>query len=62
MSATFHLAQINVGRITAPLDAPELKAFVDNLNRINALAERSAGFVWRSDRRGRRRHRRPGLR
>ncbi len=47
MSPSFHLAQINVGRILAPLDGPELKPFVDNLDRINALAEQSPGFVWR---------------
>ena len=47
MKSAVHLAQINVGRITAPLDSPQLKAFVDNLDRINALAEASPGFVWR---------------
>ena len=47
MNSSFHLAQINVGRIAAPLDSPELRDFVDNLDRINALAERSPGFVWR---------------
>ena len=47
MNPSFHLAQINIGRILAPLDGPELKPFVDNLDRINALAEQSPGFVWR---------------
>ena len=47
MSAGFHLAQINIGRLAAPLDSPQLKGFVDNLDRINALAEASPGFVWR---------------
>jgi hypothetical protein len=42
-----HLAQINVARLRAPLDSPELRDFVDNLDRINALAEGSPGFVWR---------------
>jgi hypothetical protein len=28
-------------------DSPELADFVDNLERINELAEQSAGFVWR---------------
>jgi NAD(P)-dependent dehydrogenase (short-subunit alcohol dehydrogenase family) len=31
----------------APLDDPLLADFVDNLDRINALAEQSPGFVWR---------------
>ena len=43
----FHLAEINIGRLVAPLDSPRLKAFVDNLDRINALADADPGFVWR---------------
>ncbi len=41
------LAQLNVANLKAPLDSAELKDFVDNLDRINALAENSPGFVWR---------------
>lgn len=44
---TFHLAQVNVGRIVGPLDGPELAGFVAELPTINALADRSPGFVWR---------------
>jgi len=43
----FHLAQVNVGRILAPLDTPALADFVARLPEINALADRSPGFVWR---------------
>jgi uncharacterized protein DUF3291 len=43
----YQLAQINVAELQAPLDSPQLKDFVDNLDRINALAEGSPGFVWR---------------
>ncbi len=43
----FHLAQINVGRIIAPIDDPQLAGFVERLDDINALADRSPGFVWR---------------
>ena len=43
----YHLAQINVGRIVAPIDSPQLSGFVSQLNDINALADRSPGFVWR---------------
>ncbi len=42
-----HLAQINIGRLKAPMDAPETAGFADNLDRINALAETQPGFVWR---------------
>ena len=43
----FHLAQINVARALAPLDDPQLAGFVERLDEINALADRSPGFVWR---------------
>jgi len=43
----FHLAQINIGRLRYPVGAPEIAEFVDNLDRINALAEAQPGFVWR---------------
>jgi hypothetical protein len=43
----FHLAQLNVAELKAPIDSPELKDFVDNLDRINALAEAAPGFAWR---------------
>ncbi len=42
-----HLAQVNIGRILAPLDDPSMTGFVSRLDEINALAERSPGFVWR---------------
>jgi hypothetical protein len=45
--SNYQLAQLNIGEIRAPLDSPELKDFVDNLDGINALAESSPGFVWR---------------
>jgi hypothetical protein len=42
-----HLAQINIGRIRAPLDDPMMAGFVSRLDEINALAEATEGFVWR---------------
>src|SRR5688572_25906886 len=42
-----HLAQLNVADLIAPLSSPQLADFVANLEPINALAERSPGFVWR---------------
>ncbi len=47
MSTHWHLAQLNIAHLKAPLDSPELKDFVDNLERINALADGADGFVWR---------------
>lgn len=43
----YHLAQLNIAQLLAPIDSPQLKDFVDNLDRINALAEQSEGFIWR---------------
>jgi hypothetical protein len=43
----FHLAEINIGRLRAPVDDPMIADFVANLDRINALADGSPGFVWR---------------
>ena len=43
----FHLAQFNVARALKSLDDPLLADFMANLDRINALAERTPGFVWR---------------
>jgi len=42
-----HLAQLNVGRLRAPMDDPIIDDFRTNLDRINALAEVSPGYVWR---------------
>jgi hypothetical protein len=43
----WHVAQVNVGRLLAPIDSPQLAAFVAMLDPINALADGSPGFVWR---------------
>jgi hypothetical protein len=43
----FHLAQINIARLIAPIDDPLIADFVAELDPINALAEASPGFVWR---------------
>jgi hypothetical protein len=41
------LAQVNIARLRAPLDSPELADFVAALDRVNAAADGSPGFVWR---------------
>lgn len=43
----YHLAQINIARMLAPIDDPVMAEFVAQLPPINALAEQSRGFVWR---------------
>ena len=47
MAADFQLAQVNIARALAPIDSPVMAGFVALLEEINALAERSPGFVWR---------------
>ena len=42
-----HIAQVNIARMRAPLEDPVMAGFVARLNEINALADRSEGFVWR---------------
>lgn len=43
----YALAQVNIARMLAPIDSPVMADFVDNLDRINELAEKSPGFIWR---------------
>lgn len=45
--ADFHLAQVNIGRILAPMDSPTMAGFAARLDEINALADADPGFVWR---------------
>jgi len=41
------LAQLNIGRLRGNSTDPAMAGFFDNLDRINAAAERMPGFVWR---------------
>lgn len=43
----FHIAQVNIGKIVAPLDDPIMHGFVSMLEEVNLLADKSPGFVWR---------------
>jgi len=43
----YHLAQINIGRMLYPEGDERVAGFFDNLDRVNAAAERMPGFVWR---------------
>jgi Domain of unknown function (DUF3291) len=44
---TFQLAQVNIARLAAPLDDPQLADFVAALDPVNAVADQAPGFVWR---------------
>ncbi|MEM7693756.1 MAG: DUF3291 domain-containing protein [Pseudomonadota bacterium] len=41
------VAQLNIARPKFALDAPEIADFMNALDRVNAIAERSDGFLWR---------------
>lgn len=44
----FQLANFNVARMRVPaIEHPVMEGFVSRLDEINALAEKSPGFVWR---------------
>jgi hypothetical protein len=45
--SSYELAQLNIALMKEPLESPRMADFVANLDRINALAESSTGFVWR---------------
>ena len=44
---TFHLAQVNIGRVRGPMDSEIMHGFASRLAEINALADNAHGFVWR---------------
>jgi len=43
----YHIAQMNIARMQAPLEDPVMAGFVAKLEEINQLADDSPGFVWR---------------
>ena len=42
-----HLAELNIARLRYPKGDPRVAEFFENLDRVNATAERMPGFVWR---------------
>ncbi len=43
----YQLAQVNIGLTRGPRESEVMSGFMARLDEINALAERSPGFVWR---------------
>lgn len=43
----YHLAQLNIARFMKPAEHPDNSDFINNLDRVNAIAESQPGFVWR---------------
>jgi hypothetical protein len=46
-SAKWHIAQYNVARLRYPTDDPRTADFMNALDAINDLGDRSPGFAWR---------------
>lgn len=44
---SFDLAQVNISRLLAPLDSPQLADFIAALDEVNGAGERAPGFRWR---------------
>ena len=42
-----HIAEFNIGTLAHDWDDPRVADFVNNLDLVNGIAERSPGFVWR---------------
>ncbi len=42
-----HIAQMNMGYLLHPHGDPRIAGFEDNSDRVNAVADRSKGFIWR---------------
>ncbi len=45
--SNYRIVQYNLAWLVAPLDDPAIAEFRENIERINRLAERAPGFVWR---------------
>ena len=44
---TYHLAQVNIAKRLAPFDDPIMQDFVNNIDKMNAIADAAKGFIWR---------------
>ena len=42
-----HLAELNIAKFKYPTTDERMADFMNNLDRINALADRAEGFIWR---------------
>ncbi|MBY4894733.1 DUF3291 domain-containing protein [Rhodobacteraceae bacterium N5(2021)] len=43
----WQLAEVNIARLKAPAGDPLVAPFIDALERVNTIAERIDGFIWR---------------
>ena len=43
----YRIAQINIARAKNEMNSEEMKGFVERLDEINSIADKSEGFIWR---------------
>ena len=43
----YHLAQMNIAKFRLPQEHPVNADFVNNVDRVNAIAEEQPGYIWR---------------
>lgn len=43
----YELAQANIAKFILPQEHPDNADFINNLDRVNAIAESQEGFIWR---------------
>ncbi|PHI19103.1 hypothetical protein CEQ90_14400 [Lewinellaceae bacterium SD302] len=46
MKSNYHLAQINIAELKAPIDDPLVAEFRESIDFVNETSRRSPGFVW----------------
>ncbi len=44
--AGHNIAELNIGRLLAPVGDPRVAGFIDAIDRVNGLGKRMDGFVW----------------
>lgn len=44
---SYHLAQLNIARFMLPPEDPINSEFIDNIDLVNQMAEKTPGFIWR---------------
>ena len=47
MEIAMKVAHMNVARLRHPPGDPRVAGFIDNVQKVNSIAERSSGYVWR---------------
>ncbi len=44
---SYQLAQFNIAQFRRPMEHPDNAVFINNIDRVNTVAETQPGFIWR---------------